>query len=80
MDIVTNVFIEKNQQPLIPSGLFTTIKGCCEAIIEKTLLIHGPQTSFTIALKTVWAVTDTPAENDFTAIIRSSIFSRFSDQ
>ena len=38
------------------------------AIIEKTLVIHGPQTSFTMALKTVWAVTDTPAGNDFTAM------------
>ena len=41
------------------------------AIIEKTLFIHGPQTSFTMTLKTVWEVTDTPAGNDFTAIIRS---------
>ena len=41
------------------------------AIIEKTLFIHGPQTSFTMALKTVLEVTDTPAGNDFAAIIRS---------
>ena len=72
MDIVTNIFIEKTQLASYSLRTFLPLlRDVVSAIIEKTLFIHELQTSFTMVLKTVWSVTDTPAGNNFMAIIRS---------